>query len=308
MAGCSRRGFILSAASCAAALSRLSAGVEVAEPFTVSEAMVTAGASKPFSLLHISDTHLTCALPSDDERLQALSRSRVSAFGGCQEDALRAAFAWAAGNADFVVHTGDIVDFVSKGNLELVRKWFGGRERFLECPGNHEYGFGDSTFAQRGVYVERLRRAFPHALGFSSQIVNGVNLVMLDDAFATVTADQVRKFRQEAARGLPIVLCKHVPYYTSERWRQLGAFGRRLFGSGIKYGERQALIVEYERRLQHEDPVTRDFIAYLRQEPLLKCVLAGHAHVEMEERFSPTAMQYVVGANFNFRGRRIRIV
>lgn len=307
MAGCSRRGFILSAASCAAALSRLSAAEGTGEAFTVSEATVAAGAAKPFTLLHVSDTHLTCALPSDDERMRALSRSRETVFGGSQEAALRAAFAWAAENADFMVHTGDIVDFVSKGNLELVRKWFGGRERFLECPGNHEYGFGDDTFAQRGAYVDRLRRYFPHALDFSSRIVNGVNLVMLDDAFATVTADQVRKFRQEAARGLPIVLCKHVPYYTTERWRQLGVFGRRLSGLGIKYGERQAQIVEYERRLQHENPVTRDFIAYLRREPLLKCVLAGHAHVEMEERFSPTAMQYVVGANFNFRGRRIRI-
>ena len=53
------------------------------------------------------------------------------------------------------------------------------------------------------------------------------------------------------------------------------------------------------------DVVTRDFIASLRREPLLKAILAGHLHITVQDRFSPTAMQYVVGGNFMFHGQEV---
>ncbi len=46
-------------------------------------------------------------------------------------------------------------------------------------------------------------------------------------------------------------------------------------------------------------------IAALKAEPLLKAILAGHLHFSIEDRFSPTAMEYVVGGNFMFHGREI---
>ena len=60
---------------------------------------------------------------------------------------------------------------------------------------------------------------------------------------------------------------------------------------------------DYQR--QEEDPVTRAFLADLRREPLLKGILAGHLHFDVQDRFSPTAMEYVVGGNFLFRGQEI---
>ena len=54
-----------------------------------------------------------------------------------------------------------------------------------------------------------------------------------------------------------------------------------------------------------EDSVTREFLAYLKGEPLLKAILAGHLHLAVQERFSPTAIQYVVGGNFMFHGQEI---
>lgn len=38
--------------------------------------------------------------------------------------------------------------------------------------------------------------------------------------------------------------------------------------------------------------------AVSEESPLLKAILCGHMHRFFEERFSPTAMQYVVGANY----------
>ena len=53
--------------------------------------------------------------------------------------------------------------------------------------------------------------------------------------------------------------------------------------------------------------LTRDFYAYLEAQPLLKAVLAGHIHVTVADRFSPTAVEYVVGGNFLFHGQEITI-
>ena len=55
------------------------------------------------------------------------------------------------------------------------------------------------------------------------------------------------------------------------------------------------------------EPVTRDFIFYLRSQPLLKGLLTGHHHFDVQDRVSPTASQYVVGGNFLFHGQEITI-
>ena len=48
-----------------------------------------------------------------------------------------------------------------------------------------------------------------------------------------------------------------------------------------------------------------DFIAYLKGERLLKAILAGHLHITVQDRFSPTAVQYVVGGNYGFVGQEV---
>ncbi len=56
---------------------------------------------------------------------------------------------------------------------------------------------------------------------------------------------------------------------------------------------------------QRSDKTTQDFIAMLKREPMLKGILAGHLHFTVQDRFSPTAMEYVVGGNFMFHGEEM---
>ena len=71
---------------------------------------INIGLETPFSLLHISDTHLTAAYPHENEKKQKLKEVRSKTFGGRQEEALRDSLAWAKQNVDYVLHTGDIID------------------------------------------------------------------------------------------------------------------------------------------------------------------------------------------------------
>lgn len=282
------------------------------ERLSLSYAVIQAGAEKPFSVLHVTDTHLTLAYDDEGEKKVTLRDARTKMFGGRQREALRDTLAWAQTNADFVVHTGDLIDFQSRANFDAVRETFSGSPPVFGCMGNHEYNPDlwlndpkeNGTEAWKDRSRDTLRQVYPFDGSFQSRVVNGVNFVALDNVFGTVTAAQVDRFKAEAAKGLPIVLCVHVPFYTEGIWTASRKFWAR---PGTRLADVDISTVKGERLAQSRDTVTRGFIEYLKTEPLLKAILAGHVHLTAEERFSPTAVQYVTGGNFLFCAREVLI-
>ena len=276
------------------------------ERLVLSYVHIDAGATKPFSLLHISDTHFTEAYPHEDERKRKLKEVRTQTFGGRQEEALRDSLAWAKDNVDFVLHTGDLIDWLSEANLDLVKQYFGGE--MLGALGNHEFSRymwlepSENTEAYKARSAELLGKAFPFDIRLHARVVNGVNFVTLDSVYGYVCPDQVERFRAEAKKGLPIVLCTHVPFYTDGIWRASQKFWSR---AGKRFESAAIPDARGDYKIQQTDPTTRDFIAYLKKEPLLKGLLAGHLHITVRERFSPTAMQFVVGGNFLSHGQEV---
>lgn len=276
------------------------------ERISLSYAHIKAGAEKPFSLLHISDTHFTSAYPHEDEKKRILMEKRSRTFGGRQEEALRDSLSWARETCDFVLHTGDLIDWVSEANLDLVKKYFG-KENF-GAVGNHEYSRymwleregKDNAYKQ--LSAKALQEAFPFDIRFDSRIVNGVNFVTLDSVYGYVDADQAECFDAEVKKGLPMILAVHVPFYTPELWR-----ASCKYWSHSKYRSSEIAESKKAYKVQQTDPVTVKFIERLKKEPLLKGILAGHMHVSVQDRFSPTAEQYVVGANFAYHGREVLV-
>ena len=269
---------------------------------------IDAGATAPFSVLHISDTHLSSAYPGEADgadKVKSMER-RTRTFGGRQEEALRDSLAWARDNVDYVLHTGDLIDWQSEANFDLVKKYYG--ETMFGSMGNHEFYtyLPDEKHTWQESFKERswpiLKDAFPIDARFVARTVNGVDFICMDDVFGTVQPDLVERFHAEAEKGLPIVLCMHVPFFTDFIWQASCRFWRSRGGRFASAAVPEAR-GDFKRQL--EDKVTRDFIAYLKGEPLLKGILAGHLHFAVQERFSPTAMQYVVGGNFMFHGQEI---
>lgn len=281
------------------------------ERLSLSCATVRIGAEKPFAVLHISDTHLCEAYDDEGEVTLKLREMRRRTFGGRQEEALADSIAWAKRNVDYVLHTGDLIDFQSRANFDLVKKHFG--DAMFGALGNHEFArhmwLAEEKEPKTEEWKDRTRakldEVFPFDVVLHSQVVNGVNFVTLDDVYGTVTERQVERFRAEVAKGLPIVLCMHVPFFTDDIWRATTQFWAR---SGSRFGDAAVPPRKGDYQRQGEDPVTRDFIAYLRKEPLLKAILAGHEHVTIQDRFSETADEYVVGANFLFAAREVLFI
>ena len=154
----------------------------------------------------------------------------------------------------------------------------------------------------------------------ASQVIHGVNFIALDDVYYQVTEEQHAWMKKQVERGLPIVLICHVPFYTEKHCQEnlRENQGRAAYMTGAPLEITQtfqtdpSLPEEEQWRnrsvQQRADEPTLAFIAWLKQQPLLKAILAGHCHSFYAERFSPTAIQYTVGAGYEGAAYEIAFV
>ena len=99
-------------------------------------------------------------------------------------------------------------------------------------------------------------------------------------------------------------MCMHVPFFTDAIWRATVRFWKDK--GQLQSGALPERTGAYKKQLT--DPVTRDFIARLKEEPLLRCILAGHEHISVEDQFSPTCREYITAGSFLFHGREVLFV
>ena len=178
--------------------------------------------------------------------------------------------------------------------------------------GNHEYCkmVGDGKVEDEAYKAEsraRVQSAYPGNLLFASRVVNGVNFVSFDNIYYYVPAGVPEMFEAEAARGLPVVLCCHVPFYTPEIYEAVtrGDVTRAPYLCGTPDEIVDQVKDQYRRRQQRADARTHEFVARLRGEKLVKAVLCGHLHWPHVSDFAPGVPQYCVGANFKMQAFEI---
>lgn len=290
-------------------------------PLKLKTLEIAVGAAKPFGAVHVSDTHIVRVDKRDDERKMKLAAGRCYFPHG--EHYLDEAIHLAQTDGDLLLHTGDLIDFVSAANLDLVEDHFAGNDWFVSA-GNHEFsqyvGEAKEDAAYKAQSFDRVQAAYPNSLAFASRIVNGVNFVAIDDVYYNVTPEIHEQVKKEVEKGLPIVLLCHVPFYGPELYKFVMAAtnNRCAFVTGAP----DDLVATYEKGKvypkgeewrhrgvqQKTDRPTADFIAWLKEQKLLKAILCGHLHYFFEERFSPTAMQYVCSATYKGDAHRIRFV
>ncbi|MBQ6953896.1 MAG: metallophosphoesterase [Bacteroidales bacterium] len=292
---------------------RIGRDVEAFDPLNIKEITLEIGLEKPFDVLHVSDTHIARADNRDDERKIKLAASR-SRWMNAGEHYLDEAIRIARENGMYLMHTGDMHDFVSEANLDCDAKHMMEGDWFV-CAGNHEYskyvGEAREDEAYKADSYEAVRDAFPNDLSFASRVIGGVNFVAVDDVYYNFTDRQLELMKAEVAKGLPIILLIHVPLYTPEYYKDemermegrcayLTGVPLELtetYEPGVTYPAGEEW--RYRKVQQRSDEPTLRFIAWLKEQPLLKGILCGHMHRFFEDRFSSTAIQYTVGATYN---------
>lgn len=256
------------------------------------------GAQKPLKLLHFSDTHLALADDRDDLRKRELAEHRARYFPTAEQD-LRDAAALARQDGALLVHTGDLIDFVSYANLERAKAFTDENDCFFSA-GNHEFslyvGEAFEDAAYRNQSLDRVQAAFKNPIRFASRKVNGINLVALDDSYYRIEEEQLAALRREAELGLPIVLLMHNPLHEQPLYDVMMHEKRQ--GCAYLTGTPEPLMGDYppDRLVQQRpDEVTREAVEYICAEPCIRAILAGHLHFDYEGMVAGRIPQLVTG-------------
>ncbi len=263
------------------------------------------GAEKPFTVIHISDTHLTYADMRDGERKVKLAEEERSQCFFHAEEVLQKASALSKELGVPILHTGDLIDFVSLANLERAKRFTDEYDCFFAA-GNHEFSlyvgeaWEDADY--RNQSLAKVQAAFKNDIRMSSRIINGVNFIALDDGYYLFEDAQTEFVKNEAKKGLPMVLMMHNPIHEPKLY-EATMFRREEYGlhpvknpCAYLTGTPDELRQCYEPmrfRQQQPDEATYRAIEYFRTEPLIKAVLTGHLHVNYEGELVPGVPQII---------------
>lgn len=262
------------------------------------ETIVHIGVEKPFEFLHVSDTHICRADSRNDERKIRLAESRAAHFTTAESDYAEI-LETAVKEKLLVTHTGDLIDFVSEANLDGARAFTDQVDCFMAA-GNHEFslyvGEAKEDAAYRNQSLEHVQESFKNDIRFASRIVNGVNLIAIDNSYYLFEQWQLDRLKEETDKGLPMILFMHTPMYNEETYD----FARSIQADAPAY--LMAVPVtkmdyytpdRYEQQLA--DAVTWEADRYIKENPLIKAVFAGHIHHDFETLLTENVPQYVTG-------------
>ncbi|MBO5220764.1 MAG: metallophosphoesterase [Clostridia bacterium] len=247
--------------------------------------VLNVGAEKPFKILHITDVHLTFTNEKDSEDHIALEKRRWDTFrkegnfppmspSEYFEEAIRMAEELDA----LLVVTGDVMDIQTQGNIEEFHRIADGHDMMF-TPGGHEMQKRcHRTLEEPDAYWigsrEKLKAAFPEFdMDFSNRIVNGVNLICADNSLDYYNAETLRRFKEEQAKGLPIILFSHDPMRTGHL---------NCKESWCEY----ITLTEEDFKLSHE------MIGLIRNDPKVVAYFTGHSHAEIEQKLESGSICY----------------
>lgn len=240
------------------------------------------GVSSPFEIIHISDTHLTLADNRNDERKIKLAERRAKGFPEAEKVLEKTSEISREHNAP-IIHTGDIIDFVSELNLDVTKKFTDENDVFTAA-GNHEFslyvGEAKEDAAYREQSLPRVQQAFSNDIRFSSRVINGVNFVAVDNSYYLFDKWQLDSLKEEAAKGFPVVLCVHTPLYEEKLYeylmRNVPENSPAYLMSVPEDKMKKYSPDRYEQ--QKEDAVTHEAYEYIINEKNIRVILAGHVH------------------------------
>lgn len=271
----------------------------------IDELTIKIGAEKPFKVLHVTDSHLARFDPEKPCTRFENIRDDIDTYFADSCDFCRE-------NNMIMLHTGDVVDFVSEANFEYMKKCFDGVD-YICATGNHEFchWVGDATENQQYKWrmLSRVGKHFRCNMHFDSRVVNGVNFVTLDNGYYMFTEGQLEMLRAEVARGLPIILCMHTPIYSEGLAKKAVDNGTPTYLVATPLEIIEKYRESYRRFQQEADDVTLRAVEYIKSEPMIKAVIAGHLHTPShhDEELVPGKMQYVGAGGFEGFARLVTV-
>lgn len=255
------------------------------------------GIKEPFCVLHASDTHLTFCDERNDQRKIELSKNRSDSFPNAEAD-LQFIKEKATADKRTVIHTGDMIDFVSELNIEKAKEFSDSVDCFMVA-GNHEFslyvGEAKEDDAYRNQSLSKIQSAFKNNIRCSSRIIGGVNFIAVDNSYYLIDKKQLDFIKTETEKDYPAILLVHTPLYSKD----LYDFSRNGSDSpAYLMSVPDELMSDYSchrYEQQKEDSVTADAYSFIVNCKNIRAIFAGHLHENYDGLINNRILQIVTG-------------
>ncbi len=236
----------------------------------IEKSVIKAGVERPFKFLHVSDPHI------DIRSIENFSQNT---------EYFEKAMKYAKENDLMVLCTGDNFIYYSEDNKKYALEKF--PENAIFIPGNHDFCDdiddlyeGDINYCE--YFINKWSECYKQEILFDSKIVNGVNFVTLLDIYYEITAKQLEFLKNEVAKGYPVILCMHVPFFVAK-------LADSLMAEWAKCGYQVAPPESYYKNYSEKDysdqvanEATLRAVEYITNEPAIKAIVAGHVHLNFD--------------------------
>ena len=267
------------------------------------------GLDRPLRILHVTDSHIARV----DERDNARKHELAKRLGDPKKEAyFFEHLAYTKEHCDLMVHTGDLIDFTSQANFDFARSVLA-EEKVFFAVGNHEFSqYVGEAYEDRAYKMNSFREMMPGLgapLFFNSRMVGGVNFVAIDDSYHQFEPWQLTRLKKELAKGLPIILCLHVPLFEQSLYDyhvSRSGPGTSCYLAGCPEDD----LPDDEWRAIEIRPrgITEEMAAFIKSQPQIRAVLAGHVHFSFESFLAPGRPQFVTGGGYDGIARELTIV
>ena len=261
------------------------------------------GVAKPVKIFHMTDSHLPFYCDSDSENMIRQGKKRNMKKSLRNFNRL---IRYAEKNCDVIIHTGDLIDYISKPCVEFA-KAFLERENILLVAGNHEYAKYDGKKEDMDYRLQSMKEIGGYGVNIfmNSRIVDGVNFVGVDDAYHQVEYEQLDFLKKEVEKGYPVILFLHAPLYEKVLYKKSYDFWN---GEICLLGSDTTVHTEVVGDIAEPFASTKSFYEYVINEPRIKAVLAGHLHFWYEGTLPDGKKQYVTNRGDKGNARVITII
>lgn len=262
------------------------------------------GLEKPVRLVFAGDTHF--GFHDSRDAAYAGNYARMAKYAPKKEPFEQMLAALSRTPPDALVLLGDNISFPTLANVEYLK---GALDRsgldYLYVAGNHDWHFeGDvgSDLEQRSRWIEKRLKGLYRGNNplMYSRLIGGVRVVMIDNSAYHVTPEQLAFWRAELAKGDPVILAMHIPFW--QPGYSVTTCACPTWGAATDpYWE----IERRERWSEKLMPSTYEFREAVMDADNLVAVVAGHVH-----RFtcSRERGQFQLTAPFNAKGDNLDFV
>jgi Icc-related predicted phosphoesterase len=246
------------------------------------------GIKNDYTFLHVTDTHLTLFSDSDTKEVKASSYSRSQVFmtsdGIPSGERLPGFFHYAEKiNADMIFLTGDIADFPTETNIEVIT------DNIKKCKipslfvlGNHDWSFEWDYHSQntKDTYIPKYKDLSGGNIDFQVKEFEDLQIIAINNSENQVSQEQYELTKSQLENGLPTILIMHVPIYIeSLAVDTISVWGRPiLMGPG---------------GVTPSDWTTQFYNLITNEDNNVQAIIAGHLHFDHEDEFLPGRMQIV---------------